>query len=87
MPDDLTKLFARLGGAHGLAEVVHEMYAHVLEDPELAPFFKGVSMERLHHMQYQFLATAIDGPVEYKGAEHTAIHSGRGITAHHFARF
>lgn len=43
--------------------------------------------ERLHHMQFQFLASAFDGPVEYSGAELTAIHRGRGITAQHFAKF
>ena len=34
-----------------------------------------------------FLASAFDGPVDYTGAELTAIHAGRGITAKHFAKF
>jgi hemoglobin len=87
MADDVENLFDRFGGATGLAAVVKEMYRRVLEDPELAPFFKNVSMDRLHRMQYQFMASALDGPVEYAGAELTAIHRGRGITAHHFAKF
>ncbi len=33
------------------------------------------------------MASALDGPIEYTGAELTSIHRGRGITAHHFARF
>ncbi len=87
MSDESTKLFERLGGASKLAEVVREMYQRVLSDPELARFFENTSMERLQHMQYQFLASAFDGPVDYAGVELTAIHRGRGITSHHFAKF
>lgn len=87
MPNDAESLFDRLGGASGVAELVEEMYARVLDDPELAPFFQNVSMDRLHRMQYQFIASALDGPVQYSGAELNSIHRGRGITAHHFASF
>lgn len=76
-----------MGGAEQLASVVRQMYDRVLEDPELAPFFEHVEMSRLHRMQYEFLASALDGPIEYTGAELTAIHRGRGITDHHFSRF
>lgn len=87
MAGEVDKLFQRLGGAANLADIVREMYDRVLQDPDLAPFFANTSMERLHHMQYQFLASAFDGPVEYAGAELTAIHRGRGITSQHFAKF
>jgi hemoglobin len=63
------------------------MYERVLADPELAPFFENVSMDHLRSMQYQFVASALDGPVEYTGAELTAIHGGRGINSHYFAKF
>jgi hemoglobin len=87
MPEESVTLFDRLGGAAAVAEIVQDMYRRVLEDPELAPFFANTSMERLGRMQFQFLASALDGPVEYAGAELNAIHRGRGITAHHFAKF
>jgi hemoglobin len=87
MSDEVENLFERLGGAVGVAAIVRDMYDRVLEDPELAPFFAATSMERLHRMQYQFIASALDGPVEYSGAELTAVHRGRGITAQHFAKF
>jgi hemoglobin len=87
MPEAADSLFDRLGGATGVAEIVQEMYRRVLDDPELAPFFEKVPMDRLHRMQFQFIAAALDGPVEYTGSELTAIHRGRGITAHHFANF
>ncbi len=87
MPEPTDSLFNRLGGATGVAEIVEEMYRRVLDDPELAAFFEKVSLDRLHRMQFQFIAAALDGPVEYTGAELNAIHRGRGITAHHFAKF
>ncbi len=87
MPEEPKTLFDRLGGASGVTAVVQEMYRRVLEDPELAPFFEGVSMDRLRRMQYQFLSAALDGPAVYTGAELTAIHHGRGITSQHFAKF
>ena len=80
-------LFDRFGGTEKLLSVVREMYDRVLADVDLAPFFEHVEMARLHRMQYQFLASALDGPVDYTGAELTAIHRGRGITDHHFALF
>lgn len=87
MSEATNELFNRFGGAQQLAEIVRAMYDRVLADPELAPFFANTSMSRLHRMQYQFIASALDGPVDYTGAELTAIHRGRGITDHHFSRF
>lgn len=87
MADDTQVLFDRLGGTTAVAAIIQEMYDRVIGDPELSPFFEGVSMERLHRMQFHFLATAFDGPSEYSGADLTRIHAGRGITAKHFARF
>jgi hemoglobin len=80
-------LFDSLGGPSGVAKIVREMYGRVLADPELAPFFENISMNRLRRMQYQFIASALDGPVDYSGTELSAIHMGKGITGHHFARF
>ena len=87
MSEDSQVLFDRLGGTAAVAKIVQEMYDRVLADPELASFFDGVSMERLQKMQFHFLASAFDGPVEYSGADLTRIHAGRGITGKHFAKF
>ena len=87
MSDESQPLFARFGGADGVAEIVREMYDRVQADPELAPFFENTAMERLHRMQFEFVAAALDGPIVYTGAELTEIHKGRGITPYHFARF
>lgn len=87
MSDESTTLFERVGGAPGIADIVRDMYSRVLSDPELSPFFENVSIDRLRRMQFQFIASALDGPIEYTGAELNSIHRGRGITEHHFAKF
>jgi hemoglobin len=82
-----SSLFERVGGAEVVYRLVAAMYDGVLADPELQPFFQNVQLERLRKMQFEFIASALDGPVGYSGAELQAVHAGRGITAHHFARF
>ncbi|QDT03845.1 Group 1 truncated hemoglobin GlbN [Rubripirellula lacrimiformis] len=80
-------IFDRLGGPEGVAAILQDMYERVLADPDLAPFFENTSMDRLRQMQYQFVASAFDGPVAYTGAELNAVHAGRGITRTHFSKF
>jgi hemoglobin len=87
MSDPTETLFERLGGEAGVNAVVRDMYRRVFDDPELQPFFTHVDSERLQRMQYQFMSSVLDGPVEYTGAELNAIHKGRGITGKHFAKF
>ncbi len=84
---DQQTLFDKLGGPVGVADIVKEMYGRVLADPELASFFENVDLDRLHRMQYQFIASALDGPIEYSGSDLNAIHKNRGITGQHFAKF
>lgn len=80
-------LFDELGGAGKVSAMVDTMYAAVMNDEELSPFFANTDMERLRRMQYEFLASALGGPSNYAGAELQKVHAGRGITARHFARF
>ena len=87
MSDESDSLYERMGGQEKLAKIVFQMYQRVLRDPELAPFFEGVSMERLKKMNTEFLASALDGPINYTGAELIAAHGGRGITRAHFSAF
>ena len=81
------QLLERIGGVEVVAELVREMYRRVLADPDLAPFFEKVDIERLQRMQFEFIASALGGPVSYSGAELQAIHQGRGITPTHFSQF
>ena len=80
-------LIEQIGGAAEVKAIVEEMYESVFADPELSPFFKDVDKVRLQHMQYEFLVSALGGPVNYSGSELQAIHAHRGITAKHYSGF
>ena len=87
MPNNNPTLFERIGGKQMIAGVVDDFYDRVLADPELNPFFKNTSMDKLRCMQQEFFSAALDGPITYTGKPLSHVHHGRGITKHHFALF
>lgn len=80
-------LYERIGGEAGIEQLILAFYVKVLADPELAPFFRDSSIEKLHSMQREFFAMALDGPVKYTGRSLAHVHHGRGITMGHFGKF
>lgn len=80
-------LFERVGGEQKIEEFIHEFYDRVLADPELKPFFKNTSMDKIRRMQREFFSAALDGPITYSGRPLNHIHHGRGITQNHFALY
>lgn len=87
MSEPTPSLYERIGGQAAIQEIVRLMYERVLRDETLAPFFANTSMDHLRHMNTEFIASALDGPVQYSGAELVAVHRGRGITRAHFSSF
>jgi hemoglobin len=80
-------LFDAMGGAESVHAIVKTMYEAVMTDAVLAPFFANSDIQRLHQMQFEFIASALGGPVRYSGNELHAIHAGRGIQPQHFSKF
>ena len=80
-------LYERLGGEEGIEKLVHSFYQRVLADPELAPFFERVPMEKLRVMQKEFFSEALGGPLFYSGRSLRDVHAGRGIRKTHIRRF
>lgn len=80
-------LYDRIGGSEAITEMVDRFYECVLNDATLRPFFEGVGVERLKSMQAQFFAAALDGPIEYSGAQLSHIHQGMGIKRAHITAF
>lgn len=76
----MTGLYEGLGGAAGLRAAVTIFYERVLADPELAPLFAGVDLERLRAHQQSFLAAALGGPELFTGRPLDLAHAGLGIT-------
>jgi len=87
MPNKQQTLFERVGGEKTIRELIHEFYDRVVADPELKPFFKNTSMDKLRRMQHEFFSAALDGPITYTGRPLSHVHHGRGITKHHFALY
>jgi len=79
--------FERLGGAEGVGLLVQGLYDRVLADPELAKFFAGSDMDRLRHMQAEFVATALGGPSGLAPSTIHQAHVGRGVRARHYVKF
>jgi hemoglobin len=80
-------LYERIGGAQGVDDLVVEFYERVLHDEELAPFFHGVKMDHLKHMQVAFFTIAAGGPTDETPGSIKVVHSGRRIADRHYRRF
>ena len=80
-------LYDRIGGEPVIKLLVSKFYQRILEDPDLAPFFKHSSMDRLRHMQTEYFRAALDGPPSYAGLPIAKAHQGRGIKRRHFNLF
>jgi hypothetical protein len=76
----LKSIFERIGGDQMISEVIDEFYDRVLADPDLKPFFRNTSMDKLRRMQREFFSAALDGPITYSGKPLSHVHHGRGIT-------
>lgn len=80
-------LYERIGGEAAVAVLIDRFYDKLVADPELAPFFRSASLEKLRRMQREFFAAALDGPQAYSGLTLSQAHAGRGITPGHFNRY
>jgi hemoglobin len=87
MDQNTPSLYEQLGGEDLIANLIPAFYVRVLADPELGPFFKHTSLDKLHAMQREFFVMATGGPIEYSGRPLAHAHHGRGITRQHFTRF
>jgi hemoglobin len=76
---DMT-IFDSIGGAPSVSVAVDKFYGQVLSDPQLAPYFAGVDLDRLKSHQRSFIAAAIGGPDIYRGRDMAVAHANLGIT-------
>jgi Truncated hemoglobins len=80
------ELFREVGGAEGLKTAVGVFYERVTRDPELAPYFEGVDLDRLRSHQHAFLVAALGGPELFTGRPLERAHAHVGVTEAHFDR-
>lgn len=80
-------LFERIGGNAAVEQTVIKLYARLLSDPLLAPFFKNADLNELHRSQSAFVTMAFGGPHHYKHIDLRAVHFDahiQGLTHVHF---
>ena len=82
----MDSIYDQIGGTAAVSATVDELYARVLGDPQLAPFFAGIDMDRQRHHMRAFIATALGGTHTYQGRDMATAHAGLGITARDFDR-
>ncbi|WP_394553016.1 group 1 truncated hemoglobin [Agromyces sp. MMS24-JH15] len=82
----MTEIYDRLGGPDGVRTAVSVFYQRVTADPELAPWFEGIDLDRLQAHQRAFLAAAFGGPRVFSGRTLSEAHAGLEITDAAFDR-
>ena len=86
MPSIEPSIYEQIGGTAAVGAAVEELYARVLGDPLLAPYFDGLDMSRQRHHMRAFIATALGGTHTYQGRDMATAHAGLGITDRAFDR-
>src|SRR5437773_724932 len=83
MLEPAPSFYERLGGYDGVAAIVDDLLPRLLDDPQLAMYWKGKckdSLKKDRQLIVDFLASAFGGPVAYLGRDMKTSHDGLGIT-------
>jgi NAD(P)H-flavin reductase/truncated hemoglobin YjbI len=70
------EMWKALGEGQLLNEILTDFYTRVFDDPVLAPYFRGITKDRLIGQVFSFMRDAFSGEKQYFGA--------RPRTAHHW---
>jgi hemoglobin len=82
----MPSIYDSIGGRDAVAAAVDGLYARLLADDELAPFFAHTEMRRQKAHMRAFLGIALGGPEIYRGRDMTAAHAHLTITDDTFDR-
>lgn len=80
-------LFDRIGGESAVKATVIKMYDKILDDPELAPYFENIDVNKLRLSQSAFVTYAFGGPNHYTGKSLRSAHKNavsQGLSGRHF---
>jgi hemoglobin len=86
VPATVESIYDQIGGTAAVSATVDELYARVLGDPLVAPYFAGLDMERQRHHMRAFIATALGGSHQDQGRDMATAHAALGITDRAFDR-
>lgn len=83
MMDPDAPLYERLGGYDPIAAFVDDLLPRLLNDPQLAVYWKGKckdSLRKDRQLIVDFLCSAFGGPVQYLGRDMKTSHDGLNIS-------
>lgn len=78
--------YERIGGAASVKVAVDLFYDEVLADPDLAPYFVDINMERQRRHFVLMLTTLLGGPDNYAGQGLAEAHKPLNIPVEHYAK-
>jgi hemoglobin len=76
-------LYKRLGSYDVVAAFTDQWLGLVLGDPQLAPYFRGMSNDtkgKARQLIVDFIAASLGGPTIYAGRDMKLLHEGLGIS-------
>ena len=76
-------LYHRLGGYDMIAAFTDQWLGLALDDPLLAPYFRGMSNDtkgKARQLIVDFIAASTGGPTIYTGRDMKTLHEGLGIS-------
>lgn len=76
-------LYKRIGGYDAIAAVTDDFIGRLVNDPLIAPFFKGHSqntLAKIRQLVIEQICQATGGPCVYTGRDTKTTHKGLGIT-------
>jgi hemoglobin len=77
-------LYQRLGGETGLSAIVTDTLENHLNNPVVAPRFRGADMKKLHKLAVEFFGMGSGGPQKYTGRDMKETHKGMNVSEQEF---
>lgn len=78
--------YDQLGGAPTIKEAVDRFYVRLLDDADLAPYFKDTELAKLKRHQVLLFTQVLGGPTGYDGLDMAGAHAGMNITDDHYSK-
>jgi hemoglobin len=79
-------VFEQIGGKPAVSAAVDGLYARLLADPVIAPYFHDTDMERQKRHMRAFMAVALGGADLYAGRDMASAHARLRVTDDAFDR-
>lgn len=76
---ELTDVYEQFGGAPGMAALMDEFMAILLEDPRMRPFFEKVDHDRVKRQLAEQFCAILGGGCAYSGRDMRETHAGFAV--------